>query len=197
MVAKKPKKKVVKPLQLSKYEKNTKIVDLVRQYKVLELNNDQLLQTIEIETGKKLTMDQLIPLIEQAKREIEEAEIQVNIHMDYMIRVGLYESTIKQDKMLEFIQKMMFSMIIDEKCKPDDIRNDNLILNTVDKWLKVIATKSNVITNIGYLSRAKELIERKDDNADEGKRPIFIQNKKGEIEDVEGKILEIDNNEVA
>jgi hypothetical protein len=190
---KKPSMKRLPKQNFSKHEKNTKLIDLVRKYKIIDLNNEDLLRVVEIETGKELTMDQLTPLIEQAKREIQEAEIIVNTHMDYMIRVGMYESSIREDKMLEFIEKLIFGMILKEHRRPDEDKNENLILNATEKFLKVVATKSNIITNIGYLSKAKEMLENRDEN--EGKTTILIQNDKNE--DLQSQILELDDNEVA
>lgn len=192
-----PKKKSIKRLPkqnaFTKYEKSSKLIDIVRKYKIIELNNEDLLKVVEIETGKELTMDQLIPLIDQAKREIQEAEIMVNVHMDYMVRVGMYESSIREDKMLEFIERLIFGMILKEHTKPDEDKNENLILNATEKFLKVVATKSNIITNIGYLSKAKEMLENKD--KDEGKTTILIENEKNP--ELEGEILEIEDNDVA
>lgn len=186
-------KRLPKQNTFSKFEKSNKLIDIVRKYKIIDLNNEDLLKVVEIETGKELTMDQLLPLIDQAKREIQEAEIMVNTHMDYMIRVGLYESSIREDKMLEFIERLIFGMILKEHTKPDDDKNENLILNATEKFLKVVATKSNIITNIGYLSKAKEMLEHKDEK--EGKTTILIQNEKNP--EIEGQILEIEDNEVA
>lgn len=180
--------------RLSKHEKSTHLVDVVRKYSTLELSNDELLDVIEFETGKKLTLQALVPIIDDVKREIQEAEIQVNIHMDYMIRIGLFESTIRQDKSLELIERIILNMIIKERARPEDERNNNLILNAAEKYTKVTAARSNVITNFGYLSKARKILEAQE-NDKEGKTTVLVENPTEKFEK-ENKILEIEDNKV-
>ncbi len=180
--------------RISKNEKSTHLVSVVRKYMGMNLRDDVLLDVIENEMGKKLTLGELVPIIDKAKREIQEAEIQVQIYMDHMIRIGLFESTINQDNSLDLLQKIILGMIVREDNKPEDQKNHNLILTAAEKYTKVAAAKSNVITNMGYLSKARKILEIQE-NENKDKTTIMIENPTDKYQK-ENKILEIEDNEV-
>src|SRR5687768_6764427 len=171
----------IKPLKASTYEKSTRIVDIVKVCRLSQLSNDITLDVIEFETGKRLTLDELKPVIEAAKREVKEQQIQVDMHMDYMVRIGLYEDNMQQHSQLTTIQKMIFGLIMNEGVKPKDLMNKNFLLNAATVHTKVVAAKNNVITNIGFLSKTKAILEQgvNDDKGDKG--TIIVEKREKEI----------------
>jgi hypothetical protein len=197
-----PKKtRAIKPLKkATNYEKSTRIVDVVKKCRLSQLSNDITLDVIEFETGKRLTLDELKPIIELAKREVKEQKIQVDMHMDYMVRIGLYEDSMIQHDQLTIVEKMIFGMIIKEGVKPQDIVNQNLILNAANTLTKVMAAKSNTITNIGFLSKTKMILEQGiSDNKDE-KGTVIVEKRGKEIDklvDDAIDIQEMEQNRVA
>lgn len=171
----------LKPLKASSYEKSTRIVDIVKVCRLSQLSNDITLDVIEFETGKRLTLDELKPLIDLAKREVKEQQIQVDEHMNYMVRIGLYEDNMQQHTQLTTISKMIFGLIINEGVKPDDIKNKNFLLNAATTYTKVIAAKNNVITNIGFLSKTRSILEQGIGDKEE-KGTIIVEKRESEIE---------------
>lgn len=191
----------IKPLKkASNYEKSTKIVDVVKMCRLNQFSNDITLDVIEFETGKRLSLDELKPVIEIAKREVKEQQIQVDMHMDYMVRIGLYEDTMKQHSQLTVLEKMIFGLIINEGVKPKDLMNGNFILNAATTLTKVMAAKSNTITNIGFLSKTKMILEQgiSDNNDDKG--TIIVEKRGKEIDrlvDEAVDVQEMQENRVA
>lgn len=191
-----PKKtRAIKPLKASNYEKSTRVVDIVKMCRLHEFNNETTLDVIEFEIGKRLTLDELKPVIELAKREVKEQQIQVDIHMDYMIRIGLYEDTMKQHGMLTILEKMIFGLIIAEGVKPKDIMNKNFLLNAGTTLTKIMAAKSNTITNIGFLSKAKNILEHNQDNNDKDKGSIIVEKRGKEIDKLVDEAIDVEEME--
>ena len=189
----------IKPLKATNYEKSTKIVDVVKMCRLNQLSNDITLDVIEFETGKRLTLDELKPVIEIAKREVKEQQIQVDMHMDYMVRIGLYEDTMKQHSQLTVLEKMIFGLIMNEGVKPQDMMNKNFILNAATVLTKVQMAKSNTITNIGFLSKTKMILEQ-GVNDKEDKGTILVEKRGKEIDrlvDEAVDIKEMEQNRVA
>lgn len=198
-MTKKKKNTNLKPIKSTSYEKSTRIVDIIKKCRLNELNNQSTLEVIKFETGKDLTLNELKPLIEVAKREVKEQQIQVDKHMDYMIRIGLYEDTMKQHYQLSTVEKMIFGMIVAEYNKPAEERNDNLILNASVVLTKVHTSKNNTITNIGFLSKAKAILEQ-NTQEDSGKGAIIVEKRGKEIEKLVDEaidIKEMEDNRVA
>lgn len=187
-----PKRKKVnlKPLKATNYEKSTRIVDLIKICRLNELNNQMTLDVIKFETGKDMTLNELKPLIESAKKEIKEQQIQVDEHMDYMIRIGLYQDTMKHHSQLSMLERMLFGMILAEYNKPEADRNNNFILNAMEKLTKIHASMNNTITNIGFLSKAKSIIEQ-NSQQDDGKGTIIVEKKTPEIEQLVDEAIDV------
>lgn len=182
--------KAIKPLKPTSYEKSTRIVDIIKVCRLNELNNEMTLDVIKFETGKDMTIQELKPLIESAKKEIKEQQIQVDEHMGYMIKIGLYEDTMKQHAQLTMIQKMIFGLILAEYNKIPDDRNPNLILNASTVLTKVHAAMNNTITNIGFLSKAKAILEQNDGNK-EDKGTIIVEKRGKEIEKLVDEAIDV------
>lgn len=182
--------KAIKPLKPTSYEKSTRIVDIIKVCRLNELNNEMTLDVIKFETGKDMTIQELKPLIESAKKEIKEQQIQVDEHMGYMIKIGLYEDTMKQHAQLTMIQKMIFGLILAEYNKHADDRNPNLILNASTVLTKVHASMNNTITNIGFLSKAKAILEQNDNN-NQDKGTIIVEKRGKEIEKLVDEVIDV------
>lgn len=181
----------IKPLKkATNYEKSTKIVDVVKMCRLNQFSNDITLDVIEFETGKRLSLDELKPVIEVAKREVKEQQIQVDMHMDYMVRIGLYEDTMKQHSQLTTVEKLIFGIIINEGVKPKDIMNKNLIMNAATVLTKVMAAKSNTITNIGFLSKTKMILEQGVSDKEE-KGSIIVEKRGKEIDRLVDEAIDV------
>ena len=188
-----PKKKKVnlKPLKATSYEKSTRILDVIKICRLNQLNNQMTLDVIKFETGKDLNLNELKPLIESAKKEIKEEQIQVDEHMDYMIRIGLYHDTMKHHSQLTMVEKMIFGMIVAEYNKPIEDRNNNLILNASTVLTKIHTSMNNTITNIGFLSKAKSIIEQNSAKDSDGKGTIIVEPKTPEIEKLVDEAIDV------
>ena len=149
------------------------------------------LDVIKFETGKELTLTELHPLIELAKKEIKEQQIQVDEHMDYMIRIGLYQDTMKHHSQLTMVEKMIFGLILSEYNKPEVDRNNNFILNAGTVLTKIHTAMNTTITNIGFLSKAKSIIEQniQQDNNDKG--TIIVEKKNESIEKLVDEAIDV------
>ena len=183
------KKVNLKPLKATSYEKSTRIVDIIKICRLNELNNQMTLDVIKFETGKDLTINELKPLIESAKKEIKEQQIQVDEHMNYMIQIGLYQDTMKHHSQLTMVEKMIFGMIVAEYNKPVEDRNNNLILNASTVLTKIHTSMNNTITNIGFLSKAKSIIEQ--NSAQDDKGTVIIEQKTPEIEKLVNEAIDV------
>lgn len=176
-------------IKATSYEKSNRIVDIIKICRLNELNNESTLDVIKFETGKDLTVGELKPLIDIAKKEIKEQQIQVNEHMSYMVQIGLYQDTMKQHSQLTIVQKMIFGLILAEYNKPPEDRNNNFILNASTVLTKVHTSLSNTITNIGFLSKAKQIIEQ--NNEKENKGTILVEKRNKEVEKLVDEAIDV------
>lgn len=180
---------------------------MVKKCKVLELNDEAIINTIELETGKLITKSQLEELVQMALREVREQKIEVDVHMDYMVKVGLYEDAMKHHEMLSVLERVIYSEIIEEAVKKGDEKNRNMMLAMTNTLTKVFAAKDNNITNIGFLSKTRAIWEQgskeNQENASgtaEPKASIIIKNQKQDIDKLIEQSIdkkELENNRVA
>ena len=94
----------------------------------MNLPDKAIIDAVQFHTGRTLSDDQLYELIEMAKREVREQQIEVDKHMEHMVKIGLYTDTMNNHEILTTIEQMLFSMILAEQVKPDDDKNVNQIL---------------------------------------------------------------------
>lgn len=187
--------------QISKYKQTNKLVEIVKKCRVLELNDEAIINTIELETGKLISRKQLQELTAMALREVRENKIEVDVHMDHMIKVGLYQDAMNHHEMLSVLERVIYSEILEEAVKKGDEKNRNLMLAMSNTLTKVFAAKDNNITNIAFLTKTKAIWEqgKNDSGTDEPKAAIMIKNQKEDINKLIDQSIdkrELENNRV-
>ena len=164
-----------KSRQIEKYEKSSKLIDIVKKCKNYGINDKAIINTIEFETGKQITPYQLKELVELARKEVREQQIEVDVHMENMVKFGLYTDAMSQHEKLTTVENIIYTMIIEEAIKPDGEKNRNLILAMSNSLNKVFDTKDRMVTNIAFLTKTKAIWEQKmNDNNEKKGAPIVI-----------------------
>lgn len=192
-----------KSRQISKYDKTNKLVEIVKKCKIIGINDEAIINTIEFETGRTITRKQLEELVEIARREVREQQIEVDVHMEHMVKIGLYTDAMNQHEMLTTLEKIIYSEIVGEAVKGPN-KNRNMILAMSNTLTKVFAAKNNTITNIGFLSKTRAIWEQKDNESSstdkEPKAAIIIKDQKQDVEKLINEALdpkELEQNRVA
>ena len=144
---------------ISKYEKTGKMLDIIKKCKLMNLNNKAIMDAINFHTGREVTEVQLKELIELAKREVREQQIEVDQHMEHMVKIGLYTDTMNNHEMLVTIEQLIFSEILAEQNLPSEKKNMNKILAMMNTLKNIIAAKDSLVTNIGFLAKIKNVYE--------------------------------------
>ena len=144
---------------ISKYEKTGKMLDIIKKCKLMNLNNKAIMDAINFHTGREVTEVQLKELIELAKREVREQQIEVDQHMEHMVKIGLYTDTMNNHEMLVTIEQLIFSEILAEQNLPSEKKNMNKILAMSNTLKNIIAAKDSLVTNIGFLAKIKNVYE--------------------------------------
>lgn len=117
---------------------------------------------IELETGKPITETQLQKYINVANQEVREQEIEVHEHMDFMVRIGLYEEFVKDLKIVNHVEKINYIMLLEERQKKDS-GNKNLIVSLSNNIVRISAHKGTMVTNIAFLAKTKHMLEEEEE----------------------------------
>lgn len=196
---------VVKTKQISKYEKTNKLVEIVKKCKIMQINDDAIINTILFETGREITKKQLGELVEIARREVREQQIEVDVHMEHMVKIGLYTDAMNQHEMLTVLERIIYSEILDEAVKGSS-KNRNIMLAMSNTLTKVFSAKNETITNIAFLSKTRAIWEQKDNiegggvGTAEPKAVIMVKNQKQDVEKLIDESIdkkELERNRVA
>lgn len=166
---------------ISKYQKTNKMLDVIKKCKLMQLPNKAIIDAIQFHTGQNITLNQLGELVELAKKEVREQQIEVDKHMEYMVKLGLYTDTMNNHEMLVTIEQMLFSEILAEQNKPEDKRSVNKILAMSNTLKGIIAAKDGLVTNIGFLAKIKNVYENTQVPGDGAAVPAIELNKKTNI----------------
>jgi hypothetical protein len=188
-------------------QQSNKMVGIVKECKLIDISDEAIKNVIEFDTGIRVTNEQLRDLIETARREVREEQIEIDIHMEEMIKYGLYKDQMRQHSMLTRIEQIIYTMITEEAVKSGDEKNRNLILAMSNSLNKTFDTKGRIATNITFLSRTKHLLEQQlDENGgvtstELGKKTtIMIKDKTEDVEKLVKDAIdvkELQNNRVA
>lgn len=174
---------------ITKAEKSSKLTDIIKKCKIMELNDEAIINTIEIESGKVITKDQLADLVEIARREVREQQIEVDVHMEHMVKIGLYTDAMNHHEMLSTVERIIYSMILEEAVSKQ--KNRNMILNMSNTLTKVFDTKDKTAMNIAFLTKTKTMWEQtmnqdplstESINNKEPKASIMIKDQKQNVE---------------
>lgn len=199
---------VGKTKQISKYEKTNKLVEIVKKCKIMQINDDAIINTILFETGREITKKQLGELVEIARREVREQQIEVDVHMEHMVKIGLYTDAMNQHEMLTVLERIIYSEILDEAVKGSS-KNRNIMLAMSNTLVKVFSAKNETITNIAFLSKTRAIWEQKDNieggaagvgGTAEPKAVIMVKNQKQNVEKLIDESIdkkELERNRVA
>lgn len=199
-------------IALSKHDKN-KMTDIIKKMKLMNLNDKAIMDAINFHTGRTVTKGQLQELIEMAKKEVREQEIEVDKHMEHMVRFGLYVDTMNNHEQLNTVQQIIFGGILEEEVKPPEQKNMNKILAMSNTLRNIITAKDNIVTNIAFLTKTRSIfentqkidldnpqapaIELKDSNKPMN---IMIKDQKTDLNELIDEVIdkkELENNRVA
>ena len=195
---------------VSKYQKTNKMLDIIKTHKLMNMPDKAILDAIHFHTGQKLSLYQLGELVELAKREIREQQIEVDRHMEHMVKFGLYVDTMNSHEMLVTMEQMLYSDILAEQNKDPETRNDNKKLAMMNTLKNIISAKDTIVTNIGFLAKTRNIFENRDSNNDNNNNPpvielnkktnIMIKDQKTDVNKLIDKVIdkkELENNRVA
>lgn len=144
---------------LTKSEKTGKVLDVIKTCKLMKLNNRAIKDAINFHIGREVSDNQLYELIELAKKEVREQQIEVDKHMEHMVKIGLYTDTMNNHEQLDTVQNIIYSMILEEAVKEGELKNKNMILAMSNTLKNIIAAKDGLVTNIGFLAKIKNVYE--------------------------------------
>lgn len=188
---------------ITKYQKSSKMVDIVKECKMVDISNAAIMNVIEFDTGIRVNESQLQDLVETARQQVRETQIEVNVHMEEMIRYGLYKDSMRHHSMLTRLEQIIYTMIVEEAIKDNSEKNKNLILAMSNSLTKVFDAKNKTATNITYLGKTKELLDTQlegNDSEINKKTSIMIKDKKEDVEKLVSEAIDIkdlQNNRVA
>ena len=149
---------------VSKYQKTNKMLDIIKTYKLMNMPDKSILDAIQFHTGQELSLYQLGELVELAKREIREQQIEVDKHMEHMVKFGLYVDTMNSHEILVTLEQMIFGEVLAEQNKPPDLKNMNKILAMANTLKNIISAKDTIVTNIGFLAKTRNIFENRDND---------------------------------
>lgn len=144
----------------------------------MKLNNKAIIDAINFHTGREITEGQLKELVEMAKKEVREQQIEVDKHMEHMVKIGLYVDSMNNQEQLSTVQAIIYSMILEEAVKDGDIKNKNLILAMSNTLKNIIAAKDTIVTNIAFLTKTRHVFENIQNVDLDGPAPAIELNKK-------------------
>jgi hypothetical protein len=174
----------------------------------MNMPDKSILDAIQFHTGQELSLYQLGELVELAKREIREQQIEVDRHMEHMVKFGLYVDTMNSHEILVTLEQMIFGEVLAEQNKPADLKNMNKILAMANTLKNIISAKDTIVTNIGFLAKTRNIFENRD-NDDNNKPPaielnrktnIMIKDQKTDVNKLIDQVIdkkELENNRVA
>lgn len=181
----------------------------------MNLPNSAIIDAINFHTGQIVSESQLTDLIDLAKREVREQQIEVDKHMEHMVKIGLYTDTMNNHEQLCTLEQIIYSMILEESVKHGEEKNKNLILAMSNTLKNIISAKDGLVTNIGFLAKIKNVYEntQNQDNAIAGggggtvpavelnsKTSIMIKDQKTEVNKLIDDVIdkkELERNRVA
>jgi len=184
---------------VSKREKSQKLVETIKLCDFLKLKREDMLDVIEYHTGKKLNLSELDRLLDELHHEAIEEQIEVDTFMEHMVQFGLFLNQMRQQKMLETLESVIFTKIMKETVKGDS-GNWNLILNCNSNLLKVFEAKNNSIMNMGYLKKAREVIEQQNKSELSDRVKIRVEKNEQEVQKLVDKQIdtyELESNRIA
>jgi hypothetical protein len=144
---------------LSKREKTGEVLDIIKTSKLMKLNNKAIIDAINFHTGREISEGQLGELVEMAKKEVREQQIEVDKHMEHMVKIGLYVDSMNNQEQLSTVQAIIYSMILEEAVKQGELKNRNMILAMSNTLKNIIAAKDTIVTNIAFLTKTRNVFE--------------------------------------
>lgn len=184
---------------ISRYEKRNKLIDIVKKCQLCQATKDMMKMTIELETGREIKDDELTHLITAANRQIKEQQIEVEVYTEYMIRVGLFTELMKTQYILSTIEKFNFANFLEEANKKED-KDANKMANISSILLKIAAEQRNTITSLGYLTKAKQILENNNPDNLNKKTTIMMDRTEKSVEDLVDQsmnVVELEENRTA
>jgi len=168
---------------VSKYRKTQGILDSIKRCYFYNMKQEDMLDVIEFDTGKKLTLDELRELIKQIKGEIKTQEIEVDTYMKHMVSFGVLIDQMQNHEMLKSLKNMVYAMITREMNKPNN-GNKNFILAASTQLTKIMEAMDKSIISAGYIKKAQGMIEQNKMAELEKTTKIMIEDKTHDTEEL-------------
>lgn len=186
---------------LSKYEKSSKLIEKVKVYQLLKLSHADMLDALEVQTGTKFTDKELQNLITKANEEVKLEEIEVNEHLEYLVRIGFFVDLVKQRDTLDILHSTLLGLLFKEMNKKNKASIPNIV-NLNNSLLKVFAEQRNMTTSMAFLAKARAILEnRGEEGVHENKNfATMVEKKKDTTKELIEKAIDIhdfDANKVA
>jgi hypothetical protein len=157
-------------------------MEIVKMLQFLNADHRTMLEMIEIKTGHQLTEPQLKQLLEVASQQIRENEIEVDNHMEFMVKFGLYLDAMKDQQRLDLLLEMLQALAIKkyhatmQEGSAKDYTNSIVAISGV--MAKLIDQKTVLITHMGFLKKTRALIEQENGNMEFNKKLGVVEEKK-------------------
>lgn len=168
---------------ISKYEASNKIVEIVKKGQLFDATQDMMKVSIELETGKSVSDSELAKYINMARQQIKEQQKEVEVYSEYMIRIGLFENLMKSEYVLSMLEKYNFARFLEEVNKKGDA-DINKMVNLSSVIIKIEAAKRNTIQDLGYLTKAKQIIENNNPDTLNKRTQIMLDDHEKSVEEL-------------
>jgi hypothetical protein len=147
-----PKKSMISPIE----PRDEELISLVKKYVFLGFNDDSMVNSIMLMTGNIVTRDKLERLKELAKRDKREAKIEIEVYLNDMMEVGMFEEVERQfetAKLMLVTNTQTFARVAAE----GDINKQIALTNVITRQMEDMR---KIVTSMGYLAKTKEILER-------------------------------------
>jgi hypothetical protein len=136
--------------------RDDELIELIKKYIFLQYDDDSMINAILTESGNLITRDQLKMWKQVALREKKEAKLEIDVYLKNMLELGMFEDVKTQ---YEIAKTMLItnSKTYHQVVKKGDINMQIALTNTIDKQMEGMR---KIITSMGYLTKAKEVMER-------------------------------------
>lgn len=163
----------------------------MKVYQLLGLSHDVMLHALEVQTGTKFTEQDLQQLITKANEEVKMEEIEVNEHLEYLVRIGFFVDLVKQRDTLDILHTTLLGLVLKEMNKSNvSITN---VVNLNNSILKIFTEQRNLTTSMAFLAKARAILENRDSEGSHENKNFgtMIEKKKKAVDELIEKSIDI------
>jgi hypothetical protein len=136
--------------------RNDRLIELIKKYIFYKYDDDSMLNAILTEYGSEITREELVKWKSIALREKKEAKMEIDVYLSNMIELGMYEDVMMQ---YELSKSMLItnSKTYNEMVIKKDVDRQVMLTNAIDRQMEGMR---RLVTSIGYMTKAKEVLEK-------------------------------------